>query len=284
MNMTEIKYFLDIAQTGNMSRSAERLHVAQPAISRSMKQLERELGTKLFIRGQRGMELSEDGHALVHRLAPVARELRGIAEMFKPHETVQPEVSIEVAAASEVASDVLALWIQTHPDCRVALTQGAGEGGTCGDIVIADSPAQGCASRAWYSERIMLAARPGAFDAAAPLSFKELSKLDFVSLPHAYGFSSAVASMCTLAGFKPRTVFESNNPNVVRKMVELGLGVGFWPEKSWGDPQEHGLALYGLEDNPTRDVCISLTSFGELKNHAVDCYQLLCEQFALAFA
>lgn len=281
--MTEIKYFLDVAQTGNMSRSAERLHVAQPAISRSMKQLERELGTKLFIRGQRGMELSDDGHALAHRLAPVARELEGIAEMFKPHEVAQPEVSIEVAAASEVALSALALWIQTHPDCRVALTQGAGEGGVSGDIVIAASPAQGCASRSWFSERIMLAARPGTFDEASPLSFKELSKLDFVSLPPAYGFSSAVASMCTLAGFKPRTVFESNNPNVVRKMVELGLGVGFWPEKSWGDPQEHGLMLYSLEDAPTRDVCISLTPFGELKSYAVDCYHMVCERFALAF-
>lgn len=284
MNMTEIKYFLDIAQTGNMSRSAERLHVAQPAISRSVKQLERELGTKLFIRGQRGMELSDDGHALARRLAPVARELDGIAEMFKPHETAQPEVSIEVAAASEVASSALAFWIQIHPDCRVALTQGAQAGGTSGDIVIAASPAPSSASHTWFSERIMLAARPGAFDAATPLSFRELTKLDFVSLPHAYGFSSAVASMCSLAGFKPRTVFESNNPNVVRKMIELGLGVGFWPEKSWGDPHEHGLALYGLEGAPKRDVCISLTSFGELKGHAVSCYRLLCEHFALTFA
>lgn len=284
MNMTEIKYFLDVAQTGNMSRSAERLHVAQPAISRSMKALEQELGAKLFIRGQRGMELSEDGRALAHRLAPVARELQGISQMFKTHEDTQPVVSIEVAAASEVVSDALALWIKAHPDCRVALTQGAGEGGTSGDIVIAAAPAPGSHECTWFSERIMLAARPGTFARDTTILFKDLLRRDFVSLPPAYGFSSAVASMCSLAGFKPRSVFESNNPNVVRKMVEMGLGLGFWPEKSWGEPVEHGLELYALEGSPKRDVCVSLTTFGELKTHAVNCYALLCDQLTHVFA
>ena len=50
MEIRVLRYFLEIAREGNMSRAAERLHVTQPTLSKQMKDLEQELGKKLFKR------------------------------------------------------------------------------------------------------------------------------------------------------------------------------------------------------------------------------------------
>ena len=55
-----MEYFLDIAETQHMTRSAQRLHVAQPALSRSMAKLENELGVQLFRRVGRGLSLTDE--------------------------------------------------------------------------------------------------------------------------------------------------------------------------------------------------------------------------------
>ena len=59
MEIRVLRYFLEIARAGNMSRAAETLHVSQPALSKQMKDLEQELGKKLFRRGSAGLSLTD---------------------------------------------------------------------------------------------------------------------------------------------------------------------------------------------------------------------------------
>ena len=61
-------------------------------------------------------------------------------------------------------------------------------------------------------------------------------------------------------GFAPRISFESDNPSVVRKMIGLGLGVGFWPEQSWGETKGEGVALLPLDIQQRREVYVWLSS------------------------
>ena len=58
MEIRVLRYFLEIAREGNMSRAAERLHVTQPTLSKQMKDLEQELGKKLFKRGSTSVSLT----------------------------------------------------------------------------------------------------------------------------------------------------------------------------------------------------------------------------------
>lgn len=61
MDLRQIKYFIAAAETGSISAAAVRMHIAQPAISAQIASLESDLGTNLFIRHTRGVELSEAG-------------------------------------------------------------------------------------------------------------------------------------------------------------------------------------------------------------------------------
>lgn len=76
MELRVLKYFLAIAKEENMSRAAEILHVTQPTLSKQIKDLEEELGKKLFVRSNYSMHLTAQGQILYKR----ARDIVGLAE------------------------------------------------------------------------------------------------------------------------------------------------------------------------------------------------------------
>src|SRR3954447_2285545 len=71
-----IRYFVAVAQEGNVTRAAERLHVAQPSLSAAVRQLEAQLGVELLQRTGRGVALTPAGELLLER----GRELLDHAE------------------------------------------------------------------------------------------------------------------------------------------------------------------------------------------------------------
>ena len=70
-----LEYFLALAATGTFTSTAERLGISQPALSKAVQRLERQVGAKLIIRTPRGAELTEAGRALHQRLLAVSRDM-----------------------------------------------------------------------------------------------------------------------------------------------------------------------------------------------------------------
>ena len=64
MEIRVLRYFLEVAREGNITKSAAYLHISQPTLSRQLKELEEELGKKLFVRSNYSVKLTEAGMLL----------------------------------------------------------------------------------------------------------------------------------------------------------------------------------------------------------------------------
>ena len=83
MEVRELRYFLEVARNENMTKAAERLHITQPTLSRTLKSLEEELGKKLFIRHSFQIELTDEGMLLRKRAEDVISMVDKILTEFQ---------------------------------------------------------------------------------------------------------------------------------------------------------------------------------------------------------
>ena len=95
MELQKLKYFYTIAQLGHVTRAAEQLCIAQPALTQAMHTLEDELGVKLLERRGRNIALTEFGEHLKHRLDVILPELDAL-----PTELSQLKNKISKTAAA----------------------------------------------------------------------------------------------------------------------------------------------------------------------------------------
>lgn len=110
MELRVLRYFLLAAREENITKAAELLHVTQPTLSRQLMQLEQELGTKLFRRGQHSITLTDDGMLLKRR----AQELVDLAdkterEFVKAEGVLTGELSI--GSGETLSMYTLSQWI-----------------------------------------------------------------------------------------------------------------------------------------------------------------------------
>lgn len=282
MNFDQLEYFLSVAETEHMTKSAQRLGIAQPALSRSISRLENEWGVKLFEREGRGLALTREGKLAQQGVKRVLEDMRELEQtLASSRKEGEREVRIHLAAASHIAADAMASWMADNPTTKLSLTQTSPEHDVSADITIDSHAPLRYGRYARFEERIMIAVPDGLELGADPLPFAKLSHLDFVSLSSKSGFTQFTDELCEKAGFEPHIAFESDNPSVVRKMIGLGLGVGFWPEHSWGPLKGKGVKLLPLETKARRCVWIwtspdaSPTTedfFDHLKGHFESCF------------
>ena len=71
MELRHLRYFVAVAEAGNLTRAAETLFIAQPPLTRAIKQLEEEVGVELFIRKPRGLELTTGGEYFLEQAKQV---------------------------------------------------------------------------------------------------------------------------------------------------------------------------------------------------------------------
>lgn len=265
MELLQLRYFLAVAESEHMTNTAKQLHIAQPALTQSIHRLEQELGVSLFERAGRGIRLSPAGAYVRDRVKPAMETLENVArdvQLFQQGE--QGVVRVGVHAASGVAIDGIAAYSELNPHVSFEITQDERERHR--DVIVTtitprgSSTVENAIEKTPFSERIGIAV-PASSALGDTASLADFANERFIALAGSRRFREVCDTFCARRAFTPHIAFESDNPLVVKKMIGLGLGVGFWPDHSWGDLDPKSCRLVHLQEPEfTRDVIVAKTS------------------------
>lgn len=285
MELLQLRYFLAVAESEHMTNTAKLLHIAQPALTQSIHRLEQELGVSLFERAGRGIRLSPAGAYVRDRVKPAMEALENVArdvQLFQQGE--QSVVRVGVHAASGVAIDGIAAYSELNPHVSFEITQDERERHR--DVIVTtitprgSSTVENAMEKTPFSERIGIAV-PAGSALGDTASLADFANERFIALAGSRRFREVCDTFCARRAFTPHIAFESDNPLVVKKMIGLGLGVGFWPDHSWGDLDPKSCRLVHLQETEfTRDVIVAKTSRCTPDSEAQRFYEFLLDYVA----
>ena len=106
MNILHMKYAVEVAKTGSINKASETLLIAQPNLSRSIKELEADLGMTIFDRSAKGMFLTPEGEEFIIKAKKILEDIEDVEKMFSGG-AVKRKISVSVPRASYM-SDALA--------------------------------------------------------------------------------------------------------------------------------------------------------------------------------
>jgi DNA-binding transcriptional LysR family regulator len=239
-----IEAFLAVAEELHFGRAAQRLHMAQSPLSQVIRKLERELGTPLFERSTRVVELSPAGQAFLPHARRVLEELdlarrattAGRAEVYGNvtigfsgalnHLTLPPLTRAVRRRHPHIA---LSLVGRTTTNDAVARLQAG-----LLDLAFVGLPitAEGIDSRVISVEPLgVVAPSDHPLAGAATVELAQFADDDFVSMPAAPGsiLRENMVAAAVESGFRPRVVQEVSDPYVVLSFVAAGVGVSVAP-------------------------------------------------------
>lgn len=124
MDLRDMRYFLAVAEERHFGRAAERLHMAQPPLSRQIKALEDRLGTPLFVRTPKGVELTEAGQTLlaeVPNLLALAQRARDRTRLAGQGLIGRLDVGLFGSGVLDVIPRMLARFHAQRPDVKIEL-------------------------------------------------------------------------------------------------------------------------------------------------------------------
>lgn len=282
MELQQLRYFDEVARTQHVTNSAKKLNVAQPALTQSIRRLEHELGVPLLERVGRNVRLTACGEALERRIRPLLATLDDLPEeLAVVAGREQATVHLAIESASGLAVDAIAAYRAAHPAARFVVTQEAAA--RRWDLrvrtvrTVHEDGADASGSRR-FEERIGVAV-PSGRAASGPLTLADLADEPFICLAGSRAFRAVCDDACAKAGFAPRVAFESDSPAVVKNMIGLGLGVGFWPERSWGGLDDSSARLVELREEPFARTLEIAPAAGPLNEEAAAFHGFLVSFF-----
>ena len=285
MELTQIKYFLDAAKTQHITRSAQNLHIAQPALSKSIHKLEDELGVPLFTSKGRNIELTQYGIFLREKLLPIVHSLDVLTdEIAHMTETEKHTVRLSVLAASTLVTEAVIEYKRVHPEINFHVLQNREE--EIFDIEITtnlfySTPANEDKNRFICTEKIFLAVPAnGKYKDKKSISLAEVKNEGFISLFGSKQLRNICDKFCRHSGFEPDIIFESDSPYAVKNMIGANMGIGFWPEFTWGTLSGDNVKLLEIEGLPcSRDILITYKPLKTDNTHTEDFFNFLKEHF-----
>ena len=258
MNLQQLKYLCAVVDNGlNVSDAAEALYTSQPGISKQIRQLEDELGLRVFVRqGKRLTTLTPAGEVVVTTARRALREianLKRVADEFRSEDSGVLGIATTHTQARYVLPPVLSRFAARFPKVRLVLHQGnpiqVAEQTLAGEVDV------GIATEALgdYPELValpchrwnrgVLVPKGHPLASAHPLTLEALARFPIVTYDFSFTGRSAINAAFTAKGLEPNVVLTALDSDVIKTYVELGMGVGIVARMAYDAAKDSGFEM-----------------------------------------
>lgn len=241
MNLRRIEVFANVATAGSFSAAADRLCIAQSAVSVAVRDLEAELGSKLFVRGPRSVTLTESGRLLLARAEPALRQLKEAAQDVIDLESLtigQVRIAAPVVVTQYSLARPLATFAASHQGIRLRVVQAGAR--QIEDLVQRHEVDLGIvASRQFPRElesrllqeldNVAIVSKSSPLGANVRATWHELLRQPLALFPHGYHQRALVEQYAEKLRVRPQVVIEAENPAVLLEAARLGIAATTLP-------------------------------------------------------
>ena len=253
MEIRQLRAFIAIAESGTFTAGAERVHVTQAAVSMQIRQLENEVGAKLFIRAPRNVILTEAGEKMLERARHILREhdaaLEEIAELAGAKRGRLRIGSASAGVSSGQLPRILKELRKHHPSAELSVTSGTSESlvqqllAAELDIAFVSLPveARGIQTERLNDDQLVAIASPRhRLARQRTVSAYALAGEKLILGERGGNTRRLIDEFFAQAGVKPTVAMELSRLGAIKRMVEEDMGVGIVPLQSARDEVEKG--------------------------------------------
>ncbi|UBH63192.1 LysR family transcriptional regulator [Proteus vulgaris] len=241
MDIRTLRYFVEVIQLNGFSRAADALFITQPAISRSIKKLENELGVILLVREVDGVRLTDDGAILFEHAKKILAQFNSMNKALQDKSgalTGTLNVGLPPVIASTYFADIIMAFSSLHPQVELKIFE-------LGTKQMAEAMVEGKVETAavvlpfnndifeltpFSKESLILLVSPShPLAIKKEVHFKELISEPFIFFSEDFRINDLVYSACGIYNTKPIIAGRSNHLDLIIAMVKAGVGVTLLP-------------------------------------------------------
>lgn len=254
MELLQLKYFCTVAQTENISLAARHYLIPQPAMSKTISNLEKELGVKLFERFGNRICLNDNGKSFYSKAQLALQSIQdGILSVKDSQQPLCGEIYLLVLQNRRIVTDCIVEFKKQHPDVTFYIYHDFNDDEKREEnLRISAFPpkSSGFDSELLITEPILLAvSKQHRLACKKEVAVSELTNERFISLPKTNSIYQITKALCYKNGFEPKFAIMCDDPLYVRKYTSIGFGVSFVPSISWKGLFDDNVVLLPLQDD-----------------------------------
>lgn len=291
MELLQLQYFRTVARLEHMTRAAEQLHIAQPALSRTISRLEEDLGVPLFDRANRQIRLNPFGKAFLAKVESALSSLEeGKKEVMDMAGLERGMVSIATNALNRLSPAVVA-FRERFPDVSFRINQIApAETYSIGELLEHGITDLGFGPMSFHkpgirefpvlqAEVFLAVPRGHRLEHQSSITLEQVADEPFIEYRIGHPFRQVNDEISRRAGVQRTIVCEVEEPAALGSLVQTGLGVAFVPGCKGEEVTQYALLSIEVPDNK-RAYFVSWNETRYLSEAAREFQHFLVEYYA----
>lgn len=239
MELLQLQYFRTVARLEHMTKAAQEIRIAQPALSKTIARLEEDLGVQLFERKGRNIQLNSFGKVFLKKVEIALSALEEGRKEVKDLARIEGGRVFISTTTHKCFSDLIGTFLSEHPDIKLQISQASnnekvkqlrnGDIDFC--ITFPPLEVEGIAGKSFLTEEILLAVpTTHRFADRKRIDLSQLFDDAFISIKEGNPFREMTDHFCKKAGFTPKIVCEVDELSAISHFIRTGIGVAFLPE------------------------------------------------------